>query len=753
MKLRSFFTLVLFSLYLLQANAQFGFGLGNGNVESQTPEEENLGAEDLTSWSIKVSDSSPCEGEEIIITIETEIDPKWYIYSSDFDVNCGPTLTTIDFSESKNIELIGSLNSPGASEKYDDIFECTYGYFKKKATFTQKVRITGKNVKIKGERNYQICTIESGVCIPGEGAFELELDTKKDCATTEKDKTPKITIASSPPTEEDNKDSLLTKEITDSTEYEKNSAKAIDKKDTAQFSSANLDCHLNANGWDHLEINRFDKEKVEQLDLSEYLVFMLIAFLSGLAALLTPCVFPMIPMTVTFFTKSSGSKAKAISQALFYGISIILIYVLFGTIVASINGPGFANWLSTNWIPNVLFFIIFMIFAFSFLGMFEITLPSNFVNKVDAQADKGGLFGIFFMAFTLVLVSFSCTGPIVGSILVEAAGGQVLKPILGMFAFSLSFAIPFTLFAIFPSWLQGLPKSGGWLNSVKVVLGFIELALAFKFLSVADQAYHWNLLDREVFLAIWIAVFFGLALYLLGKITLPHDTKIEKLSVPRLILGLGTLIFVVYMIPGLFGAPLKALSGLLPPMTTQDFVLSENKNSINSETCFEPSYKNELHLPHGLKGYYDLNEAICCAKEQNKPIFIDFTGHGCVNCRKMEEYVWSDPRVLKKLSENYVIAALYVDDKVIQLPENKIYTNNSGKEINNLGELNFDLELHKFKQQAQPYYVLLGVDYKNSTTEKTTLNELNTPISYNKDIEHFLAFLDKGIENHKKANP
>ncbi len=747
MKLRSFLTLVLFSLYFLPANAQFGFGLGDGGTEP-AQEEASLGAEDLTAWSIKVSDSSPCEGDEITITIETEIDPKWYIYASDFDVNCGPTLTTVDFSESKNIELIGALESPGASKKYDDIFDCTYGYFKKKATFTQKVKITGKNVRIKGERNYQICTIESGLCIPGEGSFELELDTKKDCEKSTSTKAPKITIASSPPSENDFKEEVV-EEKADTVKETTPSTANKEPKDTSHFSSANLDCHLNAKGWDHLEINRFDKEASEKLNLSEYLVFMLIAFLSGLAALLTPCVFPMIPMTVTFFTKSSGSKAKAVSHALFYGISIILIYVLFGTIVASINGPGFANWLSTNWIPNVLFFVIFMIFAFSFLGMFEITLPSNFVNKVDAQADKGGLFGIFFMAFTLVLVSFSCTGPIVGSILVEAAGGQVLKPILGMFAFSLSFAIPFTLFAIFPSWLQGLPKSGGWLNSVKVILGFLELALAFKFLSVADQAYHWNLLDREVFLSIWIAVFSGLALYLLGKITLPHDSPMEKLPIPRLLLGIITLAFVAYMIPGLFGAPLKALSGLLPPTTTQDFIIEQDNNKdLASDLCFEPSYKNELHLPHGLTGFYDLNEAICCAKEQDKPIFIDFTGHGCVNCRKMEEYVWSDPRVLKKLSENYVIAALYVDDKVIQLPENEIYTNESGKEINNLGELNFDLELNKFKQQAQPYYVLLGVDYTNSTSEKTILNELNSPVSYDNNIENFLKFLDKGIENH-----
>lgn len=750
MKLRSFLLLTLLSLLFIQANAQFGFGLGDGNIEPEAQEEESLGAEDLTAWSIKVSDSAPCEGDEITITIETEIDPKWYIYSSDFDENCGPTLTTVDFSDSKNITLIGDLKSPGASEKYDDIFECTYGYFKKKATFIQKAKVTGKNVKIRGERNYQICTIESGLCIPGEGSFELEIETKKDCETTGKTTTPKITIASSPPSEEDEPNNS-TKESADSTTISANKTPIVPKKDANQFSSANLDCHLNAKGWDHLEVNRFDKQQVEQLDLSEYLIFMLIAFLSGLAALLTPCVFPMIPMTVTFFTKSSGSKTKAISQALFYGISIILIYVLFGTIVASINGPGFANWLSTNWIPNVLFFIIFMIFAFSFLGMFEITLPSNFVNKVDAQADKGGLVGVFFMAFTLVLVSFSCTGPIVGSILVEAAGGQVLKPILGMFAFSLSFAIPFTLFAIFPSWLQGLPKSGGWLNSVKVILGFLELALAFKFLSVADQAYHWNLLDREVFLAIWIAVFTGLALYLLGKITLPHDSPLEKLPIPRLLLAVVTLTFVVYMIPGMFGAPLKALSGLLPPMTTQDFVLENGtQKQESSKLCFEPSHKNELHLPHGLNGYYDLNEAICCAKEQDKPIFIDFTGHGCVNCRKMEEYVWSDPRVLKKLSENYVIAALYVDDKVIQLPKNKVYTNESGKEINTIGELNFDLELNKFKQQAQPYYVLLGVDEEESTSELTVLNELNSPVSYDNNIEHFLEFLDKGIENHNK---
>lgn len=462
--------------------------------------------------------------------------------------------------------------------------------------------------------------------------------------------------------------------------------------------------------------------------------FMVLAFLAGLAALLTPCVFPMIPMTVSFFTGRSKKRSEGIRQAFIYGISIIGIYTVAGTAVAAIQGPEFANWLATHWLPNVFFFGIFLVFALAFLGMFELTLPSRFVNSIDAKAEKGGLGGVFFMAFTLVLVSFSCTGPIVGSILISSAGGELIKPVLGMFSFGLAFAIPFTLFAIFPEWMQRLPKSGGWLNIVKVVLGFLELALAFKFLSIADLVYHWGILDRDIFLAIWIVIFSALGLYLLGKIKLPHDSKMEHLGVPRLLLALVTFTFVVYMIPGLWGAPLKLLSGYLPPITTQQFSLtgSTTSSETSSSSTEVVLYGDLLKIPHGIPGYFDYEQALAAAKREGKPLLIDFTGHGCVNCRKMEENVWVDPQVIKRLKEDYVMVALYIDER-LELPESKWYTSSyDGKEKKTLGKQNADFQITRFNNNAQPYYVIL--DHQEQL--------LATPRSYDTDIAEFVKFLD-----------
>jgi thiol:disulfide interchange protein DsbD len=392
---------------------------------------------------------------------------------------------------------------------------------------------------------------------------------------------------------------------------------------------------------------------------------------------------------------------------------------------------------------------VFVVFALSFFGLFEITLPSSWVNKADKQADKGGMIGIFFMAFTLVLVSFSCTGPLVGSLLVESAGGQILKPILGMFAFGLAFAIPFTLFAIFPEWLNSLPKSGGWLNSVKVVLGFVELAFALKFISVADQAYHWGILDREVYLAFWIVIFAMLGFYLLGKIRLPHDSPLDVVSVPRLILAILVFTFVAYLVPGMFGAPLKALAGYLPPMSTHDFNLSiiNNPNfsaaGIDAENlCDDPKYADFLHFPHGIKGYFDFEQAVACAKEQNKPVFIDFTGHGCVNCREMEARVWSDPAVLKRLNNDFIMLALYVDDKT-ELPESEWYTSDYDSKVKKtIGKQNADLQIRQYNNNAQPFYLIVNPDGEL----------LVEPKSYDLDISNFVAFLDSGISayNQKK---
>ena len=486
-------------------------------------------------------------------------------------------------------------------------------------------------------------------------------------------------------------------------------------------------------------------------DWGSLLSLIIEAIIWGFAALLTPCVFPIVPMTVSFFMKSSGSAARGRFNAAMYGLFIIILYTLpvaLLIVIARVLGgdavnASLLNELATHWIPNIIFFVIFMIFAASFFGAFEITLPSALVNKSDAQSDVGGVIGAFFMALTLVLVSFSCTGPIVGTVLIKSTTGEVWTPIITMLAFSTAFALPFTLFAFFPSLLKKLPKSGGWLNSVKVVLGFIEVALGFKFLSVADQTYHWGLLDREVYLAIWIVVFSLLGLYLLGKIRFAHDSEVKHVSVGRLAMAIGVFAFVVYMIPGMWGAPLKALSGYLPPLSTQDFVIGAHSTSGNgnqtSSDINNPKYGDFLHLPHGLNGFFDMKEAEAYAAKVNKPIFIDFTGHGCVNCREMEARVWSNEQVLQLLRDEYVIVALYTDDKM-KLSESDWVTTENGKVLKRLGEVNANYALKRFSVNAQPYYVLQGKDGKI----------LGEPRGYDLSVEGFIEFLKKGVEEYKK---
>ena len=463
------------------------------------------------------------------------------------------------------------------------------------------------------------------------------------------------------------------------------------------------------------------------------------AILWGFAALLTPCVFPMVPMTVSFFIKGSQSPAQGRFRATMYGFFIVALYVL--PIAALILITRFTggdsvtedifNWLSTHWIPNILFFIIFMVFAASFFGAFEITLPSSLVNKSDAGAEKGGLLGIFFMALTLVLVSFSCTGPIVGTVIIESMNGGIWMPIITMAAFATAFALPFTLLAWFPSMLKNMPKSGGWLNSVKVVLGFIEVALGLKFLMTADQTYHWGLLDREIYLAIWIVVFTLLGFYLLGKLRFAHDDKVEHISVKRLFMAIVVFSFVVYMIPGMWGAPLNGISGYLPPMSSQDY----NINGDNSNHNAGVKYGDALHLPHGLKGYFDLDEAIEAAKKQNKPIFVDVTGHACNNCREMETRVWSDPRVKEMLDKDYIICALYVDDRM-ELDAEDYFTNKNGVVMKTLGRKNNAIAVERFGVNAQPGYVLLSPE-----------EEILMPVrGYDDSIEGFIEFLQGGID-------
>ena len=476
------------------------------------------------------------------------------------------------------------------------------------------------------------------------------------------------------------------------------------------------------------------------------------AILWGFAMLLTPCVFPMVPMTVSFFMKGSENVAQGRFKAFMYGLFIVLLYTVPISVIIMltkmIGGDAVTadifNWLSTHWLPNLIFFVVFMIFAASFFGAFEITLPQSLVNKSDKGADKKGLAGVFFMALTLVLVSFSCTGPIVGSVLIKSTQGEFWEPMVTMLAFSVAFALPFTVLAFSPSLLKKFRKSGGgWLNSVKVVLGFIEVALGLKFLSVADQTYHWGILDREVYLAIWIVVFALLGLYLLGKIRFAHDEPVEHLSVPRLALSIGVLAFVVYLIPGMWGAPLKALSGYMPPITTQDFIIGSGPTQITEDSCAvcedfvsESADKYGLHLPLGLNGYFDLEEGLAAAKKAGKPVFVDVTGHGCVNCREMESRVWSDPKVLEMLKNDFVIVGLYTDDKQKLDKADWVTDAETGKVYKDLGRANSYTARTLWNVNAQPNYVLLSPS-----------GELLVPVrGYDLSIDGFVKFLQSGLD-------
>ncbi|MGN1216059.1 MAG: cytochrome c biogenesis protein CcdA [Candidatus Cryptobacteroides sp.] len=478
------------------------------------------------------------------------------------------------------------------------------------------------------------------------------------------------------------------------------------------------------------------------------------AILWGFAMLLTPCVFPMVPMTISFFMKQSSTPAEGRLKAFIYGLFIVLLYTLPICMIIGITWivggnsvtADIFNWLATHWLPNLLFFAVFIVFAASFFGAFEIELPSSLANKADSKSNAKGIGGIFFMALTLVLVSFSCTGPIVGTVLIKSTQGEFWTPMVTMLAFSVAFALPFTILAMFPSLLKKM-KSGSWLNTVKVVLGFIEVALGFKFLSVADQTYHWGLLDREIYLAIWIVVFSLLGLYLLGKIRFANDSPVEHLSVTRLALAIGVFSFVVYMVPGMWGAPLKALSGYLPPIQTQDFVLSgysrQGSSGIGSDAVVAGPSSNgsaaPAELPLGLGGYFSIEEGLKASKEQGKPVFVDITGHGCVNCREMEQRVWSDPEVLRILSNEYIIVALYTDDKA-RLPEQERITTPEGKVLKDLGRKNSYIARTRFGVNAQPNYVILDSEG----------NQLLPVRGYDLSIEGFIGFLNSGLEEFRK---
>ena len=647
-------------------------------------------------WTTSISAASVNAGDEVDLVFDVIIDKDWYLYSSEFDCEDGPIKTNFTFEPDPGYQLVGNIVPVDPVDKYDEIFECNVKVFKKKAQFRQRIKVINTSAVIKGEYEYQVCTEVDGRCVPGDGSFSFDK------------------LGTAP-----------------------GLGQAIDPQDAAPDPAVDVEKSFNGPYIDELVIsgeNSMGKES--------FFMYLIFAFLLGLTSLITPCVFPMIPMTVTFFLKDGQSRSVGIRNAIIFGLSIIFIYTLAGTIFAFALGPEGLNALATHWAPNLFVFVIFIVFALSFLGLFEINAPHQLVNKVDRQAEKGGLVGVFFMAATLVLVSFSCTIPIVGNVIVLAAGGHILKPILAMFFYALAFAVPFTLFAVFPEWIKGLPKSGGWLNSVKVTLGFLELALCLKFFSIADQAYHWGWLDRDTNITLWVIIFGLLGFYFLGKIRLPHDSPVEKVTVPRLFLAIMTFSFVVYLIPGLWGAPLKALAGYLPPIHTLDFnlVSSPGTAAARSENCEEPKYADFLHLPHGLTGYFDYEQALDCARKLNKPLFIDFTGHGCTNCREMEAVVWSDPQVLQRLSNDYVVVALYVDDKTL-LPEDQWYTSRyDGKVKKTLGKQNADLQIANLENNAQPFYVLVGSDER----------VLAWPYGYNKDAESFVEFLDRGTTKYQE---
>lgn len=648
----------------------------------------NAGAQILTpvKWSFSYE---PINNTDGYLVLSANIDKGWHMYSQ-YIGDEGPVPTSFRFTPSKEYELKGKVKEVSkAITQFDDAFGVELTYFEKKAVFKQQIKL--KSIlafNVKGDLEFMVC--DDKQCLPPE-TIEFAIDVKA-----------KPIIESIEGSAVLKKDSIV--------------------KDTVLVQKEELKPAYNT--------------IPEESDYSLWGIFIA-GFLGGFLALLTPCVFPMIPLTVSFFTKHKGSKAHGIYQALLYGASIIVLYVALGMVVTLLFGADALNELASNAFFNLLFFVLLVVFGVSFLGAFEITLPSSWVNKMDSKSDKGGWIGIFFMAFTLALVSFSCTGPIIGTLLVQAAvGGEKIGPIIGMTGFSVALALPFTLFALFPSWMKSLPKSGGWLNSVKVVLGFLELALALKFLSNVDLAYHWGILDREVFLVLWIIIFSLLGLYLLGKLKFSHDSDLPYVSIPRLFLAIASLSFALYMVPGLWGAPLKAISAFSPPQATQDFDLSRNLSSHASPIELTPGkkYADILHCPHGLNCFFDFDEGMAYAKKVGKPVFIDFTGHSCVNCRKMEASVWSDPQVLKRLNEDYVLISLYVDDKT-ELPENEKYTSKfSGKKIKTLGNKWSDLEATNYGINSQPYYVLL--DHEG--------NKLTAPQAFNLDINNYIRFLDEG---------
>lgn len=638
----------------------------------------------------------------IDIVFTGKADAGWHIYSTDI-AEGGPTAASFGIDKMKGAKLKGGLKpGPGVKKMNDPIFEMPVSYFEGTATFTQRVELTEKNYELKGYLKYGACNDEN--CLP-----PTSVDAK-------------VTGSDGPDKAEDKKAEELAKEEAVPADTVQQPA-AVDSA-AAPVVAVPTDSSAIQKLWTPVidELKSFGTDGSDMSGKAWYYIFFL-GFIGGLVALVTPCVWPIIPMTVSFFLKRSGDRKKGLRDAITYGISIVVIYVTLGLVITTIFGASALNDLSTNAVFNILFFLMLVVFAASFFGGFEITLPSSWGAAVDNKAEKTtGLLSIFLMAFTLSLVSFSCTGPIIGFLLVEVStsGGSAMAPTIGMLGFAVALALPFTLFALFPTWLKSAPKSGGWLNCVKVVLGFLELAFALKFLSVADLAYGWHLLDRETFLALWIVIFTLLGIYLLGALKFPHDDPDERnTSVPRFFLALCSLAFAVYMVPGLWGAPLKAVSAFAPPMSTQDFNLAP------------------VHIEAKFRDY---EAGMAYAKQTGKPVVVDFTGHGCVNCRKMELAVWHDPKVRDLLTKDYVLISLYVDEKT-PLPESiEVQENGQTTTLRTVGDKWSYLQRSKFGANAQPFYVLIDNEGK----------PLNGSYSYDESVENFVDFLQAGLKNYNK---
>ncbi len=624
---------------------------------------------------------------EAEIIFNATIDKGWHVYSTELEEG-GPISASFNIDQIQGAETIGKLTPVGNEiNEMDPIFGMKVRYFKDKATFIQKIKITDKNYSIKGYLEYGACNDEN--CLPPTSVDFSFNGTSTNPATASESK-------------ED-----ITNNAGGSSEISMTPLKIASSEKTDYWKPV-----IN-------ELNSFGEHAGEES--MSWIYIFLTGLAGGLLALFTPCVWPIIPMTVSFFLKRTKDKKKGIRDAWTYGASIVVIYLTLGLAITLIFGASALNALSTNAVFNILFCLMLLVFAASFFGAFEITLPSKWSNAVDSKAEQTtGLLSIFLMAFTLSLVSFSCTGPIIGFLLVEVSTtGSVIAPAIGMLGFAIALALPFTLFALFPSWLKSMPKSGGWMNVIKVTLGFLELAFALKFLSVADLAYGWRILDRETFLALWIVIFGLLGMYLLGKIKFPHDDDDQKVSVPRFFMALISLSFAIYMIPGLWGAPLKAVSAFAPPMQTQDFNL----------------YKNEVHAK-----FTDYEEGMEYARMNNKPVMLDFTGYGCVNCRKMELAVWTDQNVSKLLTEDYVLITLYVDDKTKLAEPITVTENGKERTLRTVGDKWSYLQRSKFGANAQPFYVL--VDNEGMP--------LNKSYSYDEDIKLYIDFLETGLKNYKK---